>query len=398
MASLRNGWSLSARKRFPDLYAKRSDMTLQADGVILVHDRPLLPPSCRNSMLCHLHVGHLGRDKMKSLARLLCWWPSMDADISTYLRDCRSCQIHKPTRTHHPQWKPWPIPFSAMQRLHADYCGPFMDRFYALVIEDAYSKYPEVFFTTAATADFSKRALRRFFSREGIPQALVTDNGTHFTGEELQSWLRTIGCRSVFTAPRHPASNGLAERFVRTLKTAISTTAPRTRDELEQAVDSFLLQYRNAVHPSTGKAPAMLFKGRTLRTTVDIDSTDVMFFRGNNSRPCRGLLLGNLGNRMYNILDCDDGSVHRRHIDQVEISTHNHSPTKHLNSTEPLQPLSTPVPVSPPEPTLQLPDQTSSVEDSTQPSPTPGSSGPSPVNLRRSSRIRKSPSRYGISG
>ena len=87
MASLRNGWSLSARRRFPDLYAKRSDMTLQADGVILVHDRPLLPPSCRNSMLCHLHVGHLGRDKMKSLARLLCWWPSMDADVSTYLRD-----------------------------------------------------------------------------------------------------------------------------------------------------------------------------------------------------------------------------------------------------------------------------------------------------------------------
>ena len=66
------------------------------------------------------------------------------------------------------------------------------------------------------------------------------DNGTHFTGEILQSWLPTIGCRSVFTAPRHPASNGLAERFVRTLKTTISTADPSSKDELEQAVDNFL--------------------------------------------------------------------------------------------------------------------------------------------------------------
>ena len=189
MAGLRNGWSASARKRFPDLYVKRTEMALLPDGVITIHDRPLIPPSCRGLMLTHLHVGHLGRDKMKSLARLLCWWPSMDQDISIFLKECRSCQLNKPTRSHHPQRKPWPIPFCAMQRVHADYCGPFLGKYYALVVEDSYSKFPEVFVTPTATADFTKRALRRYFAREGIPQALVTDNGTHFTGEEVQSWL-----------------------------------------------------------------------------------------------------------------------------------------------------------------------------------------------------------------
>ena len=106
LAGLRKGWSTTARKRFPDLYAKRAEMVLHADGVISVHDRPLIPPTCRGLMLQHLHVGHLGRDKMKSLARLLCWWPSMDNDIINYLRDCRSCQLSKPSKTHHPQWKP----------------------------------------------------------------------------------------------------------------------------------------------------------------------------------------------------------------------------------------------------------------------------------------------------
>ena len=164
-----------------------------------------------------------------------------------------------------------------MQRVYADFCGPFLGKFYALVVEDAYSKFPEVFLTPKADADFTKRALRKYFSREGVPQALVTDNGTHFTGECLQTWLASIGCRSVFTAPRHPRSNGLGERFVRTLKTAIVAAEPTSHEDLEQAVDNFLLQYRNASHPTTGMSPAILFKSRSLRTTVDLDTTDILF-------------------------------------------------------------------------------------------------------------------------
>lgn len=390
VAGLRNGWSTSARKRFPDLFAKRSEMALHADGVITVHDRPLIPPSCRSLMLSHLHVGHLGRDKMKSLARLLCWWPSMDQDISTFLRDCRSCQQHKPTRSHHPQWKPWPIPFSAMQRVHADYCGPFLDRYYALVVEDSYSKFPDVFITPKATADFTKRALRRYFAREGIPQALVTDNGTHFTGEEVQSWLRSIGCRSVFTAPRHPASNGIAERFVRTLKTAISTAAPATKDELEQAIDAFLLQYRNAAHPSTGKSPAILFKGRNLRTAADLESTDVLFYRGNDSRPCRGLLLGRLGSRMYNVLDRGDGSVHRRHIDQMEISSDPSPRNEQENELPAPSERSLTQPAIQPVPEVTQPI-TPAVDESGTQAPTHDETA---VPLRRSTRTRNPPARY----
>ena len=89
----------------------------------------------------------------------------------------------------------------------------FYNGIYALVIEDSYSKYPEVFLAKSATAELSKAALRKFFSREGIPNALATDNGTHFTEKGLREWLKSIGVTHLFTAPRHPCSNGLAERF-----------------------------------------------------------------------------------------------------------------------------------------------------------------------------------------
>ncbi len=123
---------------------------------------------------------------------------------------------------------------------------------------DAFSKWAEVFITNHATADFTLKALRKTLSREGFPAAVVTDNGRHFSAKSVTDWLRQIGSRHVFTAPRHPQSNGLAENCVKTLKSAIHAMNPTTLDDLEQKVDNFLLHYRNAVHCSTREAPAVL--------------------------------------------------------------------------------------------------------------------------------------------
>lgn len=269
-------------------------------------------------MLDCLHSGHLGRDKMKSLARSLCWWPSIDSDIASFAGNCEGCFRHKPN--NHPKWYPWPATYSPMARVHADYCGPFLGKYYALVIEDSYSKYPEVYLTTSASAEFTMVALRKFFTREGIPHCLVTDNGTHFTGQPVKDWLREIGVIQLFSAPRHPCSNGLAERFVQTLKNAIRAGNPQSFPELDKYLDNFLMQYRNAVHSSTKKTPSFLFKGRNLRTSAALDTTDVMFYRGNESRPASGVMLRPVGRRMVEIMDQDDGSVHRRHMDQIHIS------------------------------------------------------------------------------
>ena len=125
----------------------------------MYNDVPVIPPSLRELLLQHLHSSHLGRDKMKSLARLICLWPSVNSDITNFAINCEKCK--KKPRTH-PTWKPWPITYSPMQRIHANFCGPFIGKFYALVVQDSFSKFPEVFLTTSASSDFTKMALRRF--------------------------------------------------------------------------------------------------------------------------------------------------------------------------------------------------------------------------------------------
>ncbi|KER29538.1 hypothetical protein T265_03840 [Opisthorchis viverrini] len=82
----------------------------------------------------------------------------------------------------------------------------------------------------------------------------------------------------------------------------------------------------NAVHSVTGKSPALLFKSRSLRTSLDCAKTaDVTFFKGNDLRPATGIVLSSNGKRMVTILDLDDLSCHRRHIDQVEFNTRGQS-------------------------------------------------------------------------
>ncbi|GAA49584.1 hypothetical protein CLF_103257 [Clonorchis sinensis] len=168
--------------------------------------------------------------------------------------------------------------------------------------------------------------MRKVFSHEGVPTALVTDNGTRFTAKSLGEWPKGLGCRHLFTATRHPQSNGLAENFVRTLKSAITSFSPTSFVELDLGIDNLLMHYRNAVHFVTGKSPAFLFKSRSLRTSLDCTKTaDVTFFKGNDLRPATGIILSSNGKRMVTILDLDDLSCHRRHIDQVEFNIRSQS-------------------------------------------------------------------------
>lgn len=403
MSSISKGWSSSARKRFPILFSKRDRLSTQADGVLLFDDRIVVPPVCREALLSHIHMGHLGRDKMISLARMLCWWPSIQNDIASYARSCTNCASSK-SKTH-PNWTPWPVTYRPMQRIHMDFCGPFLQHHYALVIEDSYSKYPEVFFTTSASAAFTQWALRRFFAREGVPNVVVSDNGTHFTADSLQKWLKSIGCHAVFTAPRHPRSNGLAENFVKTLKTAIKAQNPQTLDALWQATDAFLLQYRNATHATTSKTPNMLLHGRNARTTANLDTTDVTFFRGNDTRPSKGLLLNHIGQKMFQVIDQEDGSLHRRHIEQINI---NEKPSCSLEPqpTPQVAPSSQPPSVPPPPPVPPPPMPEVPPPSDPEPEPVPSTeSPPSPLRLntpqvsppsthsivRRNARTRRPP-------
>ena len=70
--------------------------------------------------------------------------------------------------------------------------------------------------TTASTATIHE--LRPLFASYGLPEQLVSDNGPQFVSDEFQVFLKSNQVKHIRSAPYHPSSNGLAERFVRTFK------------------------------------------------------------------------------------------------------------------------------------------------------------------------------------
>ena len=67
----------------------------------------------------------------------------------------------------------------------------------------------------------------------------------------------------------HPSSNGLAERFLQTFKTAMKVNGANSSN-LSQKLNSFLLSYRNTPHTTTIEAPSTLFLGQRLRSLLDL--------------------------------------------------------------------------------------------------------------------------------
>ena len=63
--------------------------------------------------------------------------------------------------------------------------------------------------------------LRPWVSRYGSPETLTTDQGSQFESELFSALLQLIGCNRIRNTAYHPASNGMIERWQRSLKTAI---------------------------------------------------------------------------------------------------------------------------------------------------------------------------------
>ena len=85
-----------------------------------------------------------------------------------------------------------------------------------LVVIDAHSKWIDVEIVNSTSAVSTIIKLRSLFATHGIPEQLVSDNGSGFRSEEFKQFTTQNGIKHIFTSPYNPSSNGLAERAVQT--------------------------------------------------------------------------------------------------------------------------------------------------------------------------------------
>ncbi|XP_033004085.1 uncharacterized protein LOC117046393, partial [Lacerta agilis] len=239
----------------------------------------------------------IGIVRMKALARSYVWWPGIDAEIEGWVKRCEPCQVSRPDPPKAPvqSWEPTQSPWS---RVHVDFVGPFQGQHFLIVV-DSQSKWLEVVPTSTVSTRATINALRKLFATHGLPDTLVSDNGTAFTSAEFKEFLR------------------LAE---------------------------FLLAQHTTPSVVTGRSPAELLMGRRLTTLLDhmhpdraleqrpstvVQGAPRGFFPGDtvyvrNYGPGQGWVPGTIarctGPVSYEV-GLEGGLVWKRHLDQIRTRT-----------------------------------------------------------------------------
>lgn len=414
-------------------YLRRDSLTVVADCV-MYGERLVIPPKFRKRVLQQLHKGHPGVERMRSIARQYVYWPYVDEDIAKLVKTCTECAAVAKT-DRKTTLESWPAPEKPWQRVHLDYAGP-QDGWYYLILVDSFSKWPEVVRTKEITTTATVRMLRGIFARFGTPELLVTDNGTQFTSDSFESYCEKNAILHLKTAPFHPQSNGLAERFVDTFKRSLKkiTAGGETLDE---AIDTFLQCYRSTPCRSApgGKSPAELLVGRPVRTSLALlrpptqyhknentkqeqqfnlkhgakertySSKDLVWakvFRNNKWSWEAGQVMERIGKVMYNVWLLSRQTLIRSHCNQLRTRYQSENLQHQQSSAEPEVPLSILLDdcglssASPPE-TGQRPAPPEELQQpnqrETQRRPT-SNRNHQPIPTRQSTRVRRPPVRY----
>ncbi|XP_021364454.1 uncharacterized protein K02A2.6-like [Mizuhopecten yessoensis] len=245
-------------------YIVRKELSVE-DGCLICGSRVVIPLKGHAPILETLHEGHPGTNRMKSLARGYVWWPKIDSDLEEEIRSCSLCQLNRKPPPEAPL-HPWDWPNRPWGRIHIDYAGPFMGKMFLVVI-DSHSKWMEAFPMKTSTSTATIEKLRVAFATHGLPEMIVSDNGSCFTSQEFDNFMKENGIRHVRSAPYHPASNGLAERAVQILKDGLKK---QTDGTVEQKTSRFLLTYRITPQTTTGIAPCELLMNRRVRSRLDL--------------------------------------------------------------------------------------------------------------------------------
>eukprot|EP00731_Ephydatia_muelleri_P015652 Em0009g76a len=243
------------------------------------HLQLVVPRSSIGSVLQQLHSspsgGHLGIFKTLEKVRSRFYWPGQRHDIEDWCRACELCAARKsPPRSNRAPMQQV-LAGGPFQRVAMDILGPLplTDRGnkYILVLGDYFTKWVESFpIPNMEAKTIANMFVGHFVIRFGAPDVLHTDQGRNFESALFKEVCLLLGVHKTRTTPYHPQSDGLVERFNRTLLDLLSIAAREDEQNWDLCIPTVMLAYRTSVQESTGCTPYFLLFGREARLPVDV--------------------------------------------------------------------------------------------------------------------------------
>src|SRR5579883_2579361 len=221
----------------------------------------------------NLLSGHLKFEATYNRIKPKYFWYNMQRTIKEYIRNCEVCQ-REGRRRRNEALRPIQVtqPFG---KVGIDIVGPLpktaKNNQYIVTAMDYLTKWPEARAIPDATAKSVASFLYEdIICRHGCPQELVSDNGSAFISQVIEAILEQHQIKHRLISPYHPQSNGLVERFNRTLCTALAKYVQVLEEDWDKFIPSILFAYRTTRHNTTKFEPFSLVYGRQAITPLDL--------------------------------------------------------------------------------------------------------------------------------
>ena len=142
---------------------------------------------------------------------------------------------------------------------------------YILVISDYFTKWTESFpMPNMEAATVARIIVEEVVARFGVPSSIHSDQGRQYESELFSEMCRVLHIKKTRTTPYHPQSDGMVERFNKTLVTMLSAYVNEHHSNWDSYLPYVMMAYRASVHETTGFTPNYMMLGREVSTPLDL--------------------------------------------------------------------------------------------------------------------------------
>lgn len=218
--------------------------------------------------------GHLAYNNTLHKVASRFYWDGMNQQILEYVQKCNRCQMYG-SKSLNEELYPVPISTKPFDCIALDVKHVQASRSgyrYIIAAIDYLTKYVEAkpmrFQTASEIAIF---LYEEVICRHGCPTIIVSDNGKPFLSDLIRKVCQNYSIIHKTTTPYNPQSNGLIERFNRTLGQILQKRSEDEKKDWDLYLPAALFAYRSIKQATTKQSPFFLTYGYEPRTPFDME-------------------------------------------------------------------------------------------------------------------------------